>query len=293
MSSPQGGHALAAQWTAEFASVMEAMADQRPEMAVMEEAAGTGSGELWWKQPLDAVPDAVVWVGAQAAAWTLAAQHILAAAGIDEADETESRGTWLEVVKQSLGGLASRIAEQIGREVSATGGAEEAPPPEAPRFLVSMKLGEHDLPALDFRVSAALAAALSGTSETAPAIPAEIAMSADVDGAEEPTSMMSGRACRTLDVLLDVDMPVSVSFGRTQVKVQDVLKLITGSIVELERAIAEPVEVIVNNCVIARGEVVVVDGNYGVRIGEIMSKRERLQQSRKYLLPVQHNRKMA
>jgi flagellar motor switch protein FliN/FliY len=46
--------------------------------------------------------------------------------------------------------------------------------------------------------------------------------------------------------------------------------------VELNRAVSEPVEVIVNNCVIARGEVVVVDGNYGVRIIQILSRRERL-----------------
>jgi flagellar motor switch protein FliN len=77
-----------------------------------------------------------------------------------------------------------------------------------------------------------------------------------------------------------------VSFGRTRVRIQEILKLITGSIIELDRSIAEPVEVIVNNCVVARGEVVVVDGNYGVRINEVMSRRERLQESRRSLLPI-------
>ena len=71
-------------------------------------------------------------------------------------------------------------------------------------------------------------------------------------------------------------MPVGVSFGRTQLPLKDVIKLSTGSIVELNRAITEPVEVIVNNCVIARGEVVVIEGNYGVRIREIVSPEERL-----------------
>ena len=71
---------------------------------------------------------------------------------------------------------------------------------------------------------------------------------------------------------MDVELPVSVSFGRTRVRLQEILKLITGSIVELDRSISEPVEVIVNNCVVARGEVVVVDGNYGVRISEVMSR---------------------
>ena len=57
---------------------------------------------------------------------------------------------------------------------------------------------------------------------------------------------------------------------------KDVIKLTTGSIVELNRSIVEPVEVIVNNCVIARGEVVVIEGNYGVRIQQIISRQERL-----------------
>jgi len=58
---------------------------------------------------------------------------------------------------------------------------------------------------------------------------------------------------------------------------QQVLKWTTGSIVELETSIDEPVEIVVNNCVIARGEVVVVDGNYGVRVQQIVSRAERLQ----------------
>lgn len=81
---------------------------------------------------------------------------------------------------------------------------------------------------------------------------------------------------KTFDLLLDVELPVKVSFGRAQVALKDVLKLTTGSIVELNRAIVEPVDVVVNNCVIARGEVVVVEGNFGVRIQHVVSRGERL-----------------
>jgi flagellar motor switch protein FliN/FliY len=69
---------------------------------------------------------------------------------------------------------------------------------------------------------------------------------------------------------------VSVSFGRAQLALKDVIKLTTGSIVELNRAVTEPVDVIVNNCVIARGEVVVVEGNFGIRIRQVISRQERL-----------------
>ncbi len=81
---------------------------------------------------------------------------------------------------------------------------------------------------------------------------------------------------KTLDLLLEVELSIGVSFGRTQMRLKEALKLTTGSIVELNRSVTEPVEIIVNNCVIARGEVVVVDGNYGVRILEIISREERL-----------------
>jgi flagellar motor switch protein FliN/FliY len=85
------------------------------------------------------------------------------------------------------------------------------------------------------------------------------------------------KSSSTLDLLLDVELPVSVSFGKALMPLQQVLKWTTGSIVELESAVNEPVEVVVNNCVIARGEVVVVDGNYGVRVQHIVSRAQRLQ----------------
>ncbi|HEX3681811.1 MAG TPA: flagellar motor switch protein FliN [Bryobacteraceae bacterium] len=86
----------------------------------------------------------------------------------------------------------------------------------------------------------------------------------------------SRSAPRNLDVLLDLEMPVSVSFGATRLALKDVARLTTGSIVELNRALSEPVDIIVNNCAIARGEVVVIDGNFAVRIKQVMSKQDRL-----------------
>jgi flagellar motor switch protein FliN/FliY len=91
-----------------------------------------------------------------------------------------------------------------------------------------------------------------------------------------PMIAAQGSSSKTFELLLDVELPVSVSFGRAQVALKDVIKLTTGSIVELNRSIAEPVEVILNNCVIARGEVVVVEGNFGVRIQQVISRQERL-----------------
>jgi flagellar motor switch protein FliN/FliY len=94
-----------------------------------------------------------------------------------------------------------------------------------------------------------------------------------VDTAVIPSSRATPR---NLELLLDLEMPVSVSFGSTRLALKDLAKLTTGSIVELNRALSEPVDIIVNNCAIARGEVVVVDGNFAVRINQVMSKQDRL-----------------
>jgi flagellar motor switch protein FliN len=81
---------------------------------------------------------------------------------------------------------------------------------------------------------------------------------------------------QTLDVLLDIELPVTVRLGSAQMTFGDVMSLNTGSLVEFDRRPDEPVEVLVNGRLVARGEMVMVQGNYGVRITEISSRRERL-----------------
>lgn len=79
-----------------------------------------------------------------------------------------------------------------------------------------------------------------------------------------------------IDLLLDVELPIAVSFGEAQMQLRDVLKLGVGSVVELDRSVNDPVTIIVNQKPIARGEVVMVDGNYGVRILEVESTADRI-----------------
>ncbi len=77
-----------------------------------------------------------------------------------------------------------------------------------------------------------------------------------------------------MDILLEIELPVTLRFGRRQMRLEDILRLGSGSIVEFDRAIEDPVEVLVNGRVIARGEAVTVHGHYGVRILEIANARE-------------------
>lgn len=79
-----------------------------------------------------------------------------------------------------------------------------------------------------------------------------------------------------LDILLDVDLKVSVELGRASLKFRDVLNLTAGSVVELGRQTSEPVDILVNGSLLATGEVVVVDDRFAVRITKLLNKAERL-----------------
>lgn len=80
-----------------------------------------------------------------------------------------------------------------------------------------------------------------------------------------------------IDRLLDVEMNVTVRFGTAEVPLREVVRYGVGSMIELNRSVDEPVELLVNNYPFARGEVVVVDGYYGVKVTEIGSQEDRSQ----------------
>ena len=79
-----------------------------------------------------------------------------------------------------------------------------------------------------------------------------------------------------LNMLLDIPLQVTVELGRTKRSVKEILEMSSGSIIELDKLAGEPVDILVNNRHIAKGEVVVIDENFGVRITDILSKTERL-----------------
>ena len=78
-----------------------------------------------------------------------------------------------------------------------------------------------------------------------------------------------------MEVLLDVPLEISVELGRVKMMVREVLDLGTGSIIEVDKAAGEPVDVMVNGRLVARGEVVVIEDNFGVRVTEILNPAER------------------
>ncbi|MBD8035420.1 flagellar motor switch phosphatase FliY [Solibacillus sp. A46] len=81
---------------------------------------------------------------------------------------------------------------------------------------------------------------------------------------------------RNLNMLLDIPLQVTVELGRTKRSVKEILELSSGSVIELDKLAGEPVDILVNSRLIAKGEVVVIDENFGVRITDILSQADRL-----------------
>ncbi|PID81073.1 flagellar motor switch protein FliN [bacterium DOLZORAL124_64_63] len=82
---------------------------------------------------------------------------------------------------------------------------------------------------------------------------------------------------RDIDFILDIPLQITVELGRTRMRISDLLKLGQGSVIELGKLAGEPLEILVNDRLIARGDVVTVNEKYGVRITEIISPVERIE----------------
>ena len=83
-----------------------------------------------------------------------------------------------------------------------------------------------------------------------------------------------------LDVVLDIPVTISMEIGRTKISIRNLLQLNQGSVVELDRLAGEPMDVLVNGTLIARGEVVVVNEKFGIRLTDIISPAERVKKLR-------------
>jgi flagellar motor switch protein FliN len=234
----------------DFAVTMEESAADAP---ALEDA-------IMWEQSFSSPEGPSLWIAAGKDLWESLGRVTLEAAGIEKVTDEDCRSTWLEILNQTMAGLATAMTAAPVREITLSRGAEiEAEPSDLTWQVFSVFDGGD----ATWSCKAAWTRELASLSESG------------LPEAHSPAARDSA-VSKTFDLLLEVALPVTVSFGRTSLQIREVLKLSTGSIVELDRFITDPVEVIVNDCVIARGEVVVVDGNYGVRISQLASREDRL-----------------
>jgi len=269
-SAPQeSGNWLVEEWARQLTRVLASMTGDSPFVTYAPHSLGDeGIDVLWWEQKFSLGPKALAWAGASERSWEEIGTRMLRSAGVDDGTKEDIRGSYVEIIRQVLSGIAGALSAKVGKEVACEDGREAPPPsPEVLAYNFEINFGD-----VEFSVLAVLSPDLVQHTEIKPP-PCEPAVP---DPAEKPRAKSTASKPNSIDLLLDVELPVSISFGRAQLPLKDVIKLTTGSIVELNRAVSEPVDVIVNNCVIARGEVVVVEGNFGVRIKQVISRQERL-----------------
>jgi flagellar motor switch protein FliN len=123
--------------------------------------------------------------------------------------------------------------------------------------------------------AAALAEQQTTAPEPAPAPEAPAVRSTGVFQ-ELKADALAGVTTQRIDMILDIPVTLTVELGRTKIAIRNLLQLAQGSVVELDALAGEPMDVLVNGCLIAQGEVVVVNDKFGIRLTDIITPEERL-----------------
>ena len=240
-------------------SAVELMAGESAKTVVSEakSAAWPSQGEALVLKCTFGFTEAPLWILASEECWSEIAKAAVAGAGIEDADADLRKQTWRELASQAASPLIADWSQEPPARLSVEESRFDSVEQASETFAVELTFGSKTFPRFYLAMPAGLVEAFAA-------------------GANAQVKSVSHHAPATLDRLLDVELPLSVSFGRTNVPVQDILRLASGSIIELNCPANDLVEIVVNNCMIARGEVVVIEGNYGVRVREIVSRGERL-----------------
>jgi flagellar motor switch protein FliN len=175
-----------------------------------------------------------------------------------------------ELANQGAGTLSTVLGELVGKSVGF-----EAP---ETRWLPG---GGSELPAWDDGIAVGIRVTAGPvTADAFVVVPRAVALPASAPPVEvvlprltEPATRKNGNG---MELLLDISLPVTVELGRTRMMIRDILHLAPGSVLELNKLAGEPVDILINDKSIARGEVVVIDENFGVRLTSIVTPSERV-----------------
>lgn len=195
------------------------------------------------------------------------AQSFMSEPAIPEGQPTaDHRDAVVELLRQVSGVVSTALKAHWGEVQLRVEQAPSAPswPPAGTFWLRAGEEGPTGL-ALEIGLSAALAAELRA--EGAEAVKAGTAKETTGNSAVAPAD--SGPGAGTLDLLMDVQLAMTLRFGAKRLLLREVLDLSPGVVIELDRRVQEPVDLLLDGKLVARGEVVVIDGNYGLRVTDV------------------------
>jgi flagellar motor switch protein FliN/FliY len=204
-----------------------------------------------------------------AAAILALAQIFMSEPATPEAELTaDHREAAVELLRQ-ISGIVSTAAKGRWGELQLAVEVVPAAPSWPPAAAVWLRIGNPAVTGtlMEFGLSAALVAQLREKTEAAKTEGAKAALASS----KPPTASDSMPGTGTLDLLMDVQLALTLRFGSKTLLLREVLDLSPGAVVELDRKVQEPVELLLDGRLIARGEVVVIEGNYGLRVTEVSS----------------------
>jgi flagellar motor switch protein FliN len=179
---------------------------------------------------------------------------------------SDQREAVAELIRQ-VGGLLATAIKQVWGEVQLRPELASGPPSWPASSTAWIRIGEPDPAAwIELHLSAALMAALRAEpieSAPGPQATAPLAAAPSSDASGSPAGPVP------LDLLMDVELAVTLRFGSRNLLLREVLDLHSGSVIDLDRQVQDPVDMLLDGRVVARGELVVMDGNYGLRVTEV------------------------
>ena len=190
-----------------------------------------------------------------------------------EFTDTHANG-FLEFLRQVAGAAALAWKEEKGLPTELIYQAE-APAALEAQFTVTFTIDCDQYQGLAFRLDldGELCAALSSPPPEQP--PEQVPVHANEEAAADAESESAQSHASNLDLILDVQLEATIRFGEREMLLQDVFGLMPGAVVELNQSVNEPAELLVAGRLVAKGEVVVVDGNFGLRVTEVVSRSQR------------------
>lgn len=176
--------------------------------------------------------------------------------------ENEQSEALLSLINATANQFCEALAQEYGSfTVSPATTIEQ---PDKQPNVIESTIGEAEGACVTLRMhlNAALSESLFLHSQVENAVASSTNSATNGNGATQPEAV-------NLGLVMDVELNVTLRFGQRQLALREVLDLTTGSVVELDRQVEEPVELLLDGAVIARGEAVVIDGNYGLRVTEV------------------------
>lgn len=210
---------------------------------------------FWWKQALHGGVKFTMWIGAHETTWNAIGRSS------DEADADDAKTAYLEIIRQTQQATATALSSVLPDHLECRKGQVGAGPRSEPVVyaLIGVTISGEQLPAIVLAVEKSVMDVL-----------------ATADDLVDANAVVTGHSGLMLDRLLNLEMPISVALGRTQMPIRDLLKVVSGSVIELDQGVDDHADLIVHGTVVAKGQIVSVKGNYGIRIEELISQKDRI-----------------